>query len=212
VQFRPRLAILAVLPALAVAACGSERAEPADPRPAAGEPTHRVDFPKAGLTLTVPKRAVLVERRYPGVARISMGQPLVATFAYAREEQIPRRKADLKAARRRLKKEVERRDPDFELRSASLTEVDGAKAIELVGDQTISRAKLRTRSLHVFKRKAEYVFELLVPVREFSRSDRLLFEPMLSSAQLTGKVKDPKAERKKRREERKKRREDAGAP
>ena len=38
--------------------------------------------------------------------------------------------------------------------------MNGARAVELVGDQRLSKGRLRTRSLHVYKGKAEYVIEM----------------------------------------------------
>ena len=183
-----RLPALPLAAALVLGGCGNEAAESPGLQVGPNAPVKRVSFPRQGVELTVP-REVRVERRpRPGVFRLFLGEPFVSMFAYPRREQIPRRTDELKAARRRLVKEVERRGQAFELVSSSLTEVDGAKAIELVGDQTIMRGRLHTRSVHVYKRKAEYVIELLAPRRDYARVEREVFEPLLRSLRLSGEV------------------------
>ena len=67
-------------------------------------------------------------------------------------------------------------------------QVDGSRAIELVGRQTISQSRLSTRSLHVFEGKGEYVIEMLAPVRQFDRLDKQLFDLIRDSLEVTGKV------------------------
>ena len=184
------LAILLPL-ALALASCGNERTEVPASRVVGNDPVKRVEFPRYGVQVAVPTTASVERTARPGVFKLLLGQPLISMFAYPRNEQIPRDRDALGVARRRLLKEVERRDPDYELVSSRLTELAGARAIELVGDQTISRGRLRTRSVHVYKRNAEYVIELLAPPAEFNRTDREVFEPLLRSLKLSGKVERP---------------------
>jgi len=196
-------AILFLLPALALASCGNERAEAPASRVAGNDPVKPLKFPRYGVEVSVPTTASVQRTARPGVFRLFLGQPLVSMFAYRRKEEIPRRRKDLQVARRRLIKEVERRDPDYELGSSRLTELAGAKAIELVGDQTISRGRLRTRSVHVYKRDAEYVIELLAPPTEYERTSREVFEPLLDSLKLSGKVQkppEPKTKKKKKQQ------------
>ena len=189
-----------LLAAAALPACGNERAEPPTTHVRGADPVERVKFPRFGAELEVPKSAELQRTPRPGVFRLFLGEPLVSMFAYSRKEEIPRGRADLAAARRRLIKEVKKRDPDYELRSSRITELAGAKAVELVGDQTISRGLLRTRSVHVYKRRAEYVVELLGPVGEFDRTNREIFVPLLRSLKLSGVVKPPPKPARNRRE------------
>lgn len=193
------LAALTLLLALGLASCGNDPSEPPEIRVSGNDPVKRVRFPRFGVAVSVPRTAELQRRPRPGVFRLYLGEPLVSMFAYRRKEQIPRGGSQLRAARRRLIKQVKQRDPDFEVRSSSLTEIGGAKAVELVGNQVISGARLRTRSVHVYKRKSEYVIELLAPVRDFARTDRAVFEPLLRSLELSGDVKAPKPKRKKKR-------------
>ena len=62
--------------------------------------------------------------------------------------------------------------------------------MELVGDQTMSRARLRTRSLHVYEGRAEYVIELAVPIKDFDRLDRAVLSPIEASLEVTGEVRE----------------------
>ena len=175
---------------LLVAGCGAERSEQGAPIVQRFEAAKRVRYPSAGLSLEVPMPAGHQRRRAPGVFRVVLGQPLVSGFAYRRKEPLPRRSAELRAARRRLVREVRRRGRgDFRLVSSRTLRVDGAPAIEIVGDQTLSRARLRTRSLHAFRGRAEYVIELLAPVRDYEQVNRLVFAPMVRSLELTGRIR-----------------------
>jgi hypothetical protein len=110
-------------------------------------------------------------------------------FAYRRREQIPRSGAELGVARRRLVAQVHRRNLRFRLIRSRPTRVAGARAIQLVGDQTISRARLRTRSVHVFKGHGEYVLDMLAPVHQFPSANRNFFSPAVRSVRITGRVK-----------------------
>jgi hypothetical protein len=183
------LAAVTLLCALALAACGNDRTEVAETRAGGDEPVKHHEFPRYGIEVAVPQSVFLDRRARPEVFRLFLGQPVISMFAYRRRERIPHRPRELAAARRRLIREVKGRDPRFKLRSARLTEVANARAVELVGDQTISRGHLRTRSLHVYKGKAEYVIELLAPVADFARTDREVFRPLLRSLTLSGDVK-----------------------
>jgi hypothetical protein len=188
-----QLVLPSLLCALALAACGYERAEAPEIRVASDAPLDRLEFPRYGVVVSVPRSLPLQRRPRPEVFRLYLGEPFASMFAYRRRERIPRRPAELAAARRRLIREVKERDPGFEVRTSRLTEVAGGKTVELIGDQTISRGRLRTRSVHVYKGNAEYVIELLAPVREFERSDREVFRPLLRSLRLSGEVKPPRS-------------------
>jgi hypothetical protein len=194
------LAALPLLLALALVSCGNDRSSLRETRVSGNDPVERARFPRYGVSVEVPRTAGLQRRPRPGVFRVFLGEPFVSMFAYRRKEQIPRKDAELRDARRRLIKQVERRDPDFKLRGSRVTEVAGARAVELVGEQVISSARLRTRSVHVYKHKSEYVIELLAPPKEFARTDRALFEPLLRSLKLSGEVKAPKGKRKRKRD------------
>lgn len=120
-----------------------------------------------------------------------MGEGFASAFAYRRKEQLPPDDEALEAARRRLVEATEERGDSYESISSRTTTVGGSKAVELLGDQTISRERLRTRSLHVYEGQAEYVIELAVPVEDFDRLDRAIFPGIEASLEVTGKVRRP---------------------
>ena len=64
--------------------------------------------------------------------------------------------------------------------------VAGAPAIELVGEQSIEKRLLRTRSVHVFRAGTEYVIEALAPPASFGRVDAQVLGPLLDSLSLKG--------------------------
>ena len=121
--------------------------------------------------------------------RAFVGDGFLAGFAYRRAEQLPRNRRELEAARRRLERAAKQRSPSYRLRSSRITRVAGARAIELVGDQKVSNGRLRTRSLHVYKGAAEYVFELGVPAEEFERLDSAIFPVLRDTLKVSGKVR-----------------------
>jgi len=132
---------------------------------------------------------VVAADRPPAVFRATLGQPFVSSYAYRRKEQLPRDAKELDDARKRLATAVRRRDAGYRLASARSTEVDGARAVELVGEQTISRRRVRVRSLHVFKGEAEYVVEIVAPSAGFSRFDRRLTPLVKRTLKVTGRVR-----------------------
>jgi hypothetical protein len=120
------------------------------------------------------------------VFRLSIGEAFAAAFAYRRAEPLPSTPDDLRAAERRLVQAVRRRDHGFRLIDAHVTRVAAAPAIELVGDQTLSRTRLRTRSVHVFKGQVEYVLDMAAPVASFRTTNRRSFRRMVRSLRVTG--------------------------
>ena len=171
-----------------LAACGAERQSTPSPEPQPDEPTSRVRYPRAGIELALPRRASVEERRAPGVFRASLGQTVVSAFAYRRREQLPRTRSELRTAQRRLVREVRRRDRRVRVIRVRATRAAGAPAIEVLGDQTLSRTRLRTRSLHVFKGRREYVFEMLAPPRRFEAARARVFDPLVRSLRLSGRI------------------------
>ena len=186
----PRLPTLAAvaLAALFLAACGRERLRPADFVFKADGKTTQASYPEVGMRFRVPANVGLAPAPAPGVFRGAAGNAYLAGFAYRRAEQLPRNARELAAARRRLVAAARGRSSSYRLLSARSTRVDGARAVELVGDQRLSNGRLRTRSLHVYKGRAEYVVELAAGLREFSYLDRVVYGPLRRSLRLTGKV------------------------
>lgn len=183
----PTLALV-VLAAASLVACGREQLRPADFVFKAAGKTTQVSYPKVGMRFRVPANVGLAPTPPPGVFRGVAGDAFLAGFAYRRAEQLPRNPRELAAARRRLIAAARKRSRSYRIRSSRTTRVDGARAVELVGDQRLSNGRLRTRSLHVYKGRAEYVIEVAAGLREFAYLDRAVYRPLRRSLRLTGKI------------------------
>ena len=184
---RPGLPLL--LCAALLAACGEE---PDDPPPVFAVQAPRgeesADFPDAGMSLTRPSNWRLRRQEDPEVFELVSGEAVVAAWAYPREEPLPLTDAELEGAKDRLVDAIRERDPDYEIQFAATTQVAGAPAIEVTGEQVISRRALRTRSVHVFEGEVEYVIEAIAPPNEFRLVDERVLTPMLDSLVLTGEI------------------------
>ncbi len=177
-----------LLACLAPAGCGNQRNEDISLAAEPSRQTAKHDYPEAGLSFELPRNVSMRSTDPPGVFRGDFGGAVVSGFAYRRKEPLPRDDEELRSARRRLERAAEERDPSFELRESKITEVSGSRAVELVGDQTISSGKLRIRSLHLYEGQAEYVIELLAPREDFARLDRALFPVLRQSLMVSGEV------------------------
>jgi hypothetical protein len=184
---RPLAYLAPAVSALALAACGTERSEPADPTEVES-PAGRIElrFPRSGIAFQGPANWRRTAEAPPGVVRISSGPAVVAVWAYERQEPLPRGRRELTDARVRLSREAGERSETWRERAASLTRVDGAPAIEVTGLQTISRQRLRTRSIHMFRRRTEYVIDALVPPRDYAMVERGVLDPLLESLRVRG--------------------------
>lgn len=175
------------------AGCGNERVESGglfDAKP--GKASQALSYPDAGLKVNVPKEFDVKASTAPQLFRASLDAAFISSFAYRRREQVPKSRDELAAARRRLVDAAKKRDKSFRLKSSRLTRAAGSPAVELLGDQTIFKGRLRFRSLHVYKGNGEYVVELAAPVAGFARLDRSSFAGIRRSLRVTGKVKAPK--------------------
>ena len=186
-----RLALLLVAGAVLLAACGKEQ-EPAprvfEVKPPRGE--RITEFPQAGMTITRPRNWSLRRREEPGVFELLSGEAIVTGWAYLREEPLPETAEQLEAAKDRLIEEIEERDPEFELRSAVTGEVAGSSAIEVEGEQVVSKRRLATRSVHIFEGKVEYVVEAIAPPDDYALVERRVLEPLLRSLELEGETRE----------------------
>ena len=186
-----RLALLLVVSAFLLAACGKEK-EPAprvfELKAPRGERT--TEFPLAGMTIVAPRNWTLRRREAPGVFELLSGDALVAGWAYPRPEPLPETAEQLEAAKDRLLEEIEQRDPDFRIRSAVTTDVGGSLAIEVRGDQVLSKRELGTRSVHIFEGEVEYVIEAIAPPDDYALVDTRVLEPLLDSLELEGEVRE----------------------
>ena len=184
----PTLALV-VLAATSLAACGRDRLRPADFVFTAAGRTTQASYPEAGMRFRVPANVGLAPTPAPGVFRGAAGDAFLSGFAYRRAEQLPRNARELAAARRRLVAAARRRSSSYRLRSSRSTRVDGARAVELLGEQRLSNGRLRIRSLHVYKGRAEYVIELAAGSREFGYLERTVYRSLKRTLRLTGKVR-----------------------
>jgi hypothetical protein len=184
----PRAALLLAVCVPLFAACGEEPDDPPrvfEVKAPRGEKVE--DFPSAGMTITRPKNWRLRRRDAPGVFELVSGEAIVAGWAYPREEPLPDDAAELEEARKRLIDAIEERDPEFRFLSASsVTEVAGAPAIDISGEQTIAKRDLRTRSVHIFEGETEYVIESIAPSRDHAIVERRVMEPLLDSLEVEG--------------------------
>ena len=145
---------------------------------------------QAGMAFSHPRNWRLTRRELPAAFELSSGGATIAGWAYAREEELPVSAAELDTAKDRLVEAIEERDPEFELRSAETTEVAGAPAIDVRGDQVIAERLLRTRSVHVFEGTVEYVIEALSPPEDYPLVNERVLEPLLRSLELEGETRE----------------------
>jgi hypothetical protein len=185
------------LATLAFPGCGNERFQPKSLEVEPSQASRTVRYPSVGLSVDLPRGFVVRRARQPGVFRATLGESFVSVFAYRRAEQLPRDDGELRTARRRLGRTIRERSKGYRPRSSRTARVAGARAIELVGDQTLSERRLRTRSLHLFKGEAEYVIEVAAPVERFGRVDRATTPTIRRTLKLSGKVR--RSERRPRR-------------
>jgi hypothetical protein len=188
---RPRPILLLALAAGLLPAAGCGDSQPPVPTGPVGPSakTVRHDFPRAGMKLRLPSNLQMERQaRLPAVFRAGLIQPFVAAFAYRRAEQVPRNERELADARRRLVRVTQGRDKGYKLIRSRTTEVDGARAVELLGEQTLGRTRLRIRSMHVYRGRAEYVIEVAAPRAEFARFDRGVTPVIERTLDVTGRV------------------------
>ncbi len=187
---RPTLIAALVAGVLPAAGCSDSRPPVATGPPEPSPQTQAHDFPRAGLKLDLPRNLQLVRLpRLPGVFRAGLGRPFVSAYAYnRRSEQVPRNARELRDARRRLVRATRRRDRGYRLVRSRTTKVDGARAVQLLGEQTLGRTRLRIRSLHVYRGAAEYVIEVAAPRRQFTRFDAAVTPVIERTLDVTGRV------------------------
>ena len=184
------LAPVTLLSACLLAACGAEKTVLPDPNAAPTGPVQKLDFPKAGMSAEVRRPLRVNRRRAPEVFRFAIPSgALVSALAYSRDEPLPKSRQQLRDARRRLLAATRRRDPRFTLEVARVVRVNGVPGVEITGTQSLSGGRLDTRSVHLFKGSAEYVFELIAARKDFAKADRAVFNPMLETVRLTGRVR-----------------------
>ena len=165
--------------------CGAERLSgPEVERPFTQGGTTAAAFPAAGVRLEAPANWVFTRSAAPLVATASSGSATVAVWRYPRSEPLPREPGELDTAREALLGAIRTRDPRFAERETRTTKVDGAPAIQVVGDGRVNGRERRLRSTHVYAKEAEYVIDAYAAPRDFALIDRVVFGPLLRSVKI----------------------------
>ena len=181
-----RLALLGLAAAVVLAGCGNARTSPPDTGRILAPTTFRdVKYPAQGISLRAPANW----RIFPGagsqVATIAIGDGQIAIWRYERSEPVPETRSQLKAARKALVAQVERRDPTFEVTSSRLVVKPGTRAVELVGQATNQGQRRSVRSLHAYRQGVEVVVDAFAPPEDFARVDEETFGPVTRSLRLS---------------------------
>ena len=181
----PSRALVAVLATLAAAGCGRDRLATPDPaRPFSNGQKATLEFPEAGVTFRAPADWQFATGASPLVASTASGSATIAVWRYLRSEELPREDAALDDAQANLLSASRGRDPSFKETSTRRTKIDGAPAIQVVGDETVAGRPRRVRSTHVFAKGAEFVIDQYAAPDVFEAADRLVFLPLLRSLKI----------------------------
>jgi hypothetical protein len=148
------------------------------------------EFPEAGMTFARPRNWTIRRRELPGVFELVSGEAVVSGWAYPRVEPLPDTAPELEGAKNRLIGAIKERDPEYKVKRAVVREIAGAPAIDVSGEQVVSRRTLRTRSVHVFKGNVEYVIEGIAPPADYETVERGVLMPLLDSLEVTGEVNE----------------------
>jgi hypothetical protein len=183
-----RLALLSVVAAVLLAGCGNSRTPAPDigfiPAP---KGFRDLTFPGAGVNLRVPTnwRASDADGSDSSLlTTVAIGDAQIAIWSYPRVEPLPTNRPQLQAARDALVKQVEQRDPTFELTSSRLVIKSGTRAVELIGQGTNHGVRRSVRSLHAYAFNHEVVVDAFAPPPDFPRVDTQTFAPVTRSLRL----------------------------
>jgi hypothetical protein len=181
-----RRALLATMPILALAGCGSGKDKAPDTAaiPTSGA-TVVVRYPGAGVSFKAPSGWRRQAGKAPLVAAVQTGQATIAVWRYPRTEQLPVTHTSLQAAKEALVAQIQKRDPSFKVRRAKLLHVGPKRAVQVLGLGTINGNPRMIRSTHIYTQKSEYVVDAYAPVTVFGRVDRGVFAPVLASLEIT---------------------------
>lgn len=181
---------LGLVPVALAAGCGNHPVAP--PQLTTLKPTKPLvvrRYPASGVTFKGPRDWTTTRGQAPRVTSIYSGNSLVAVWAYPRpKELLPQDPTSFRDARKRLLKQVKKRDPRFVLTKTEPRKIAGAPALQIEGRQTLSRLPLITRSVHVYKGHVEYVIELLASRAQYALANKQVLTPLLESLKVTGKT------------------------
>lgn len=180
-----RRAFAALVSTAVLAGCGNDVTAPPDTRtPEPPRGTREVELEDAGVAFTAPFNWPTLPAEGRRAGGIQSRRATVAVWRYERSEPLPETGAELREVQRLLVDRVRERDPSFELRRARRVRRGGARAIELVGRQTIAGRRFGVRSSHIFHDGAEIVVDAYAPSEHFERVDRTVVEPLMESLEL----------------------------
>lgn len=185
-----RIALILVLPALMLAACGNDRTLAPDVS-TVGPPLGKspATYPKAGITFEAPTGWNLGAGTDPLVATVQTGRATVGIWRYPRTEPLPKTDAELQAARDALLAAAKARDATFTALKSTVLRLDGKRAVQIRGNETIEGQRRMVRSTHVYAGGAEIVVDAIAPGPDFRRVDAQVFRPLLQSLRIARPVK-----------------------
>ena len=166
------------------AGCGNERGTPPD-FDALGKPGATAEYVSPGVVrFRYPVTWFAAGATPPRYAQLSSGGALASVYAYPRTD-LGTDPPSVEAARERLIKSLERRDPGFLVEGSKITEIDGSPAVEIRGRGTIAGEPVKIRSVHVYRPGVEWLIDAYARPRQFAEANRTAFEPMLASIKLS---------------------------
>jgi hypothetical protein len=179
-----RLAPLALAcPLLVLAACGNARTPAASVIwPAAPTGFRALSYPQSGLAFDAPRNWAASAQQAPLVATVSSGAAIVAVWRYTRHRSGSSSPAELQRA---LINQARKSDPTLRVITSRSRTVDGAPAIVLNAFESVAGFPRRVRSIHIFTRGAEIVFDEYAPPIVFDAVNRKVFAPVARSVRLT---------------------------
>jgi hypothetical protein len=165
------------------AGCGNERGTPPD-LDALGKAGATTEYVNPGVvSFSYPVTWFAAGATPPRFAQLSSGGALASVYAYPRTD-LGTDPASVAAARGRLIKSLERRDPGFLVSSSKVTNVDGSPAVEIRGRGTIAGEPMKIRSVHVYRPGVEWLIDAYARPAQFAEANRVAFDPMLASIKL----------------------------
>jgi hypothetical protein len=170
----------------ALAACGSQRADP--PKlDVIAPPAKAVPYtsPSGDVSFSYPENWAIQGRGAPGVATVSTGGASATIWAY-RSVSLVVDPAMAQQALQRFLASLKERDPSFEVTSTDVTTVFQRPAFEVHGTTVIQDRPTRVRSVHAFNGVGEYVLDMLADPDKFDEISRTVFEPLLVSWKFFG--------------------------
>jgi hypothetical protein len=171
---------------LALAACGSHRAQP--PKlDVTAPPATAVPYTSPGgdVSFSYPENWAIQGRDAPGVATISTGGASATIWAYRSVSLVVDPKSAQQALQRFLAS-VKKRDPGFQVISTDVTTVFQRPAFEVLGTTVIQDRPTKVRSVHAFNGVGEYVLDMLADPDKFDEINQTVFGPLLVSWKFFG--------------------------